>query len=323
MSITGSSAAAWPGYDLNLLCEVMEGLGQTQKTLPSKLFYDKRGSELFDRICELDEYYPTRTELGIMRDEIGAMVEALGEGVVLFELGSGSSLKTRVLLDHLPALHSYVPVDISEEHLHQTADALREDYPDMAVHPVVADYTRPFDLPEPVQGHDRIAAYFPGSTIGNFTPEQAADFLKVVAGELPDTGKLLIGVDLDKDRGVLEAAYNDARGVTAAFNKNLLRRLNEELGANFPLDRFDHYAFYNGEHARIEMHLVARSACVVEFGSGHAVEFAAGETIHTENSYKFSRDRFAALAAQAGFEVERVWTDADELFSVQLLRKAA
>ena len=300
------------------LSDVLEGLTRSAKTLPCKYFYDARGSALFDRICTLPEYYPTRTELAILRRHAGAMAAAIGPRCLLVEYGSGSSTKTRLLLDRLAEPAAYVPVDISREHLLQSAAALAAHYPRLRVIPVCADFTRPFALPD-VPDAARVVGYFPGSTIGNFAPADARKFLADVAEQCGPGGALLIGVDLTKPRSVLEPAYDDARGVTAEFNRNLLRRANRELGADFDLAAFDHRAFWNASLGRVEMHLVSRRDQVVRI-AGQAIPFAKGESIHTENSHKYELEGFAALAAAAGFTVERVWTDDAELFSVQLLR---
>jgi dimethylhistidine N-methyltransferase len=296
--------------------EVLEGLRKTPKRLPSKLFYDATGSRLFDRICELPEYYPTRTEMGIMQRHIDAMAARIGAHAMLVEYGSGSSRKTRILLDHLDDLAGYVPIDISKTHLLQSAEDLAEAYPEVSIVPVCADYTTTFELPD--LGAERTTVYFPGSTIGNFEPGPARDFLRRIAAIEGTGGGLLIGVDLQKDEATLEAAYNDAQGVTAAFNKNVLARINRELDGTFDLDQFQHRAFYNADEGRIEMHLVslADQRAVVD---GVEIAFEAGETICTEYSYKYSLDGFAELAGEAGFAVAEVWTDADDLFSVQYL----
>ena len=299
--------------------EALEGLTAPKKTLPCKYFYDARGSALFDRICELEEYYPTRTELSIMQSHGAEMGAALGTGCLLIEYGSGSSLKTRILLDHLEEPAGYVPVDISREHLLRSAEAISQRHPELEVMPICADFTQPFRVPTPKNGADHRAAYFPGSTIGNFAREAARKLLRQIAEQCGAGGGLLIGVDLRKERSVLEAAYNDAAGVTAEFNLNLLRRLNRELGADFQLDAFEHRAHWNDAAGRVEMHLVSQEAQVVRI-DGERIGFAAGETIHTENSHKYGLDEFAALAAEADFTVARVWTDERELFSVQHLR---
>jgi dimethylhistidine N-methyltransferase len=302
-----------------LLSDALAGLLAPRKTLPCKYFYDERGSALFERICELDEYYPTRTELTILRARAGAMAAALGPDCLVLEYGSGSGVKTQLLLEHLERPVAYVPVDISREHLLRSAAALSARYPALPVLPVCADFTQPFALPRPPRPPRRRAAYFPGSTIGNFAPAEARKFLTQVAELCGPGGALLIGVDLKKSRAVLERAYDDALGVTAAFNANLLRRLNRELGADFQLDQFAHRAFWNEVEGRVEMHLVSRSAQEVRL-AGRRVRFEAGETIHTENSYKYDLRGFASLARSAGFEVEQVWVDGAALFSVQALR---
>jgi dimethylhistidine N-methyltransferase len=296
------------------LQEVVRGLQQPQKSLPCKLFYDERGSRLFDRITELDEYYPTRTELAIMEQHVGEMTTLLGSGCLLVEYGSGSSTKTRLLLDRLEAPAGYVPIDISAEHLARSAAALTAEYPHLEVLPVCADYTRPFDLPTPSRPAARSAVYFPGSTIGNFEPEAARRFLAGAAGLAGPKGALLIGVDLKKDPQLLHDAYNDRLGVTAQFNLNILAHLN----AAIRLDAFRHYAFYNPTFGRIEMHLVSLEDQQIRLGGG-AILFRAGESIWTESSYKYRPDEFEALAAAAGWRVECVWTDPRALFSVQYL----
>ncbi len=301
------------------LGDVLSGLGQPQKTVPCKYLYDEEGSKLFDAICDLEEYYPTRTEWSIMQQYIGEIAPHLGRDCCLIEYGSGSSLKTRILLDHLERLAGYVPIDISRPHLMQSAARLSQAYPNLVIRPVCADYTNLFQLPQMEGQVSRNVVYFPGSTIGNFDPAEAQTFLSRVAQVCGKGGKLLIGVDLKKDVQVLEEAYNDKKGVTAAFNLNLLRRINREVGGAFRLDLFEHRACYNTEQGRIEMHLVSLSDQTVRVGDAK-VFFQRGETIHTENSYKYSLDGFARLAGSAGFEAEGVWTDADQLFSVHLLR---
>ncbi len=296
------------------LDEVRDGLQQPQKAIPAKFFYDVRGSQLFDQITELPEYYLTRTEIGIMQRFVGEMVERIGPRTLLVEYGSGSSLKTRILLDHLTDPVGYVPIDISKEHLLRSAATLAAAYPGLAILPVCADYTSAFRLPD--LDDARPVVYFPGSTIGNFNPDEARAFLRRLARVVGPGGGLLIGVDLKKDIAVIEAAYNDAQGVTAAFNKNMLARINRELGGTFDLDLFKHKAFYNRAHGRIEMHLVSLANQCVRIGVLQ-VPFRRGETLLTEYSHKYSLDDFAALAASAGFAVEQVWTDDEHLFSVQ------
>ena len=304
-----------PGQD-DVRADVLAGLSQPHKTLPCKLFYDEHGSQLFDAICDLSEYYPTRTELSIMRDHGDEMAEALGPRALLVEYGSGSSLKTRVLLEQLFDPAGYVPIDISRSHLLHAARSLAADFP-LPIRPVCADYTRPFFLPTFDDRPDRVVAYFPGSTIGNFEPDAALAFLKSVRATCGPGSALLIGVDLKKDPAVLHAAYNDAAGVTAAFNLNLLRHINREIGSAFDLGAFAHYALYNPILGRMEMHLLSRRSHTVPLGLGHFARFADGESIHTESCYKHTLDTFAALAAQAGYQRENVWTDARRWFSVQ------
>ncbi len=301
--------------------EALAGLSAFEKTLPCKYFYDAHGSHLFDQICDLPEYYPTRTELGIMRQHVSEMAGLLGPDCLLVEYGSGSSTKTRILLDHLPDLAGYVPMDISREHLLMTAKSLAAAYPRLDILPLCADYTAPYTIPEargPVRSR---AVYFPGSTIGNFHREQAEVFLSQIADVCGPGGGLLIGVDLKKSPAILEPAYDDAQGVTAAFNLNLLRRMNTELGTDFDLSGFAHRAFYNALAGRVEMHLMSLRPQTVHL-AGREIAFEEEETILTECSYKYSLAEFADLAARAGFLVRRVWTDPAQLFSVQYLTVA-
>ena len=298
--------------------DVLAGLSRPRKTLLCKYLYDERGSALFERICELDEYYPTRTELAILEAHAGEMAERLGAQCLLVEYGSGSSRKTRLLLDRLRDPVAYVPIDISSDALGASARALAAAYPALEELPVCADYTEALELPRPARSAARRGVFFPGSTIGNFTPPEAQRFLGRMARVAGPRGGLLIGVDLRKDRGRLEPAYDDALGVTAAFNKNLLERINRELGADFDVDRFRHRAYWNAPAGRVEMHLVSEIEQSVGL-VGSRFHFEAGEAIHTENSYKYELDQFAALASRVGLSVRRVWTDPDALFSVQFL----
>jgi L-histidine N-alpha-methyltransferase len=297
--------------------EVLEGLAQTPKRLPCKLFYDAHGSVLFDEICRLPEYYPTRTETRILEDCAEAIAVLAGPGAEIVELGSGSSRKIRILLQALDHPAAYLPIDISREHLRHAAAQLAAAFPRLPVIAVCADYTEDFVLPEGGADGRRIA-FFPGSTIGNFEPHEASRFLSRLARLVGPGGGLVIGVDLPKDRAILERAYDDAAGVTAEFNLNILRRLNRELGADFDLDAFKHVALWNEAESRIEMHLESRSAQTVRV-AGRRFAFAAGERIHTENSYKYSFDTFCRIARRAGFTPRRTWTDSDELFSVHFL----
>jgi L-histidine N-alpha-methyltransferase len=298
---------------------VLAGLARPQKRLPAKYFYDAAGSRLFDRICELPEYYPTRTELGILRRHAPAMAERCGPDCLLVELGAGSLTKVRLLLDHLERPAGYVPVDVSGEYLRAAAVPLAEDYPTLNVVPVVADFTRPFALPS-VPAARRVA-FFPGSTIGNFEPGPAQDFLRRAHDLLGAGGAVLLGVDLRKPKAILDLAYNDPEGYTAQFNLNLLLRLNRELGAQFDLSAFAHRAFYNEAASRIEMHLVSRRAQSVRV-AGQLVQFAADETIHTENSYKYTSEQVQQMARAAGFDGVRAWTDPLGWFGVFLLSGA-
>ncbi len=297
--------------------EVLQGLQKSPKELPSKYFYDDVGSHLFEQICELEEYYLTRTELSILQTRLGEMAELLGPRCLLIEYGSGNSQKTRMVLDALHAPAGYVPIDISKDALRRSVAALAQVYPSLDVMPVCADYTSDFAIPTPTRLVARRVAYFPGSTIGNFDPGPARRFLKQIARVCQDGG-LLIGVDLKKDFNLLHAAYNDHQGVTARFNLNLLVRINEELGADFQLDQFAHYAFYNPIEGRIEMHLASLKNQIVHIGTVE-IPFKRGESIWTESSYKYTLEEFAHLAATAGFSVKQVWTDPQELFSVQYL----
>ncbi len=298
--------------------ELIEGLTQDEKMISPKYFYDEVGSQLFDEITRLPEYYPTQTELGIMRDNIAEIAELVGPQASLIEFGSGSSMKTHVLLRGLTDLAVYVPVDISEEHLVASAEALHQDYPDLDIIPLVADFTKPFDLPTPRVMPLKNIVYFPGSTIGNFTSDDALELLKVMHTEAGEGGALLIGVDLQKDAEILERAYNDSAGVTAAFNRNMLRHLNREFDTDFDVEAFSHDARYNTDAGRIELRLVASDEQTVKVGDTE-ITIEEGEGILTEYSHKYTLRGFSAMAADAGFRVEHVWTDKDELFSVQYL----
>lgn len=296
--------------------DVLEGLQKQQKTLPSKYFYDKKGSELFEEICKLDEYYPTRTELGIMEKYTDEITVALGKQVQLIELGSGSSLKTRLLLNNLEDIHSYVPVDISEKFLSEVAVKLQKEYPELEIQPVAADYTTAFELPQTAELVKKIS-YFPGSTIGNLTKEKASELIGQIAGLSGDEGGLLIGFDLIKDRQILIDAYDDSKGVTAAFNKNILVRLNRELDTDFDLEQFEHRAIFNEEKSRIEMHLVSLKEQTVTM-DGIPIRFEKGETIHTENSHKYSLDSFREMTAPH-FQNVQTWVDDEHFFAIQFL----
>ena len=302
------------------LADVVAGLSGRLRSVPSKYFYDERGSELFDAITRLDAYYPTRTERAILEAHADSLVDAIGKGSALVEYGSGSSDKTRILLDALHArrtLAAYVPIDISEDYLLATAERLRAAYPGLPVLPVAADYTRPFALPDLPPETARRVVFFPGSTIGNFTPAEAEDFLRGARDVAGRGGAVLLGVDQKKDAAVLEAAYDDPEGVTAAFNLNLLARMNRELGADADPDAWAHEARWNEDEGRVEMHLRSLRGQTLRVG-GRAFSFRAGETVHTENSYKYGPDGLARVAARAGLRRADRWTDPREWFAVEL-----
>ena len=296
--------------------DVLAGLSATPKRLPPKYFYDGAGSQLFERITELPEYYPTRCELRILRDHARDIAKLIPAGAALVEFGSGSSRKARILLRAAPVLAAYVPVDICGEMVEQEAAELRPDFPGLKVLPVCADITHPFALPAEAKAAPVRIGFFPGSTIGNFEPHEAAAFLRNAGRILGAGAMLIIGADLIKPVEVLNAAYNDAAGVTAKFNLNLLKRINRELGGDFKLDTFEHHAFYNRERHRIEMHLASLKRQKVKV-AGETVDFRAGETIHTENSYKYSVASLGALARGAGWLPAGVWTDERDYFSIQ------
>lgn len=306
--------------------DLLEGLAKPQKEIPCKYLYDARGSRIFDRICEVKDYYPTRTETRIKRRYADEIADAIGARALVVEPGSGNGDKAIRLLETLDELVAYVPLEISKEHMMDAAERINGRFPDVEVLPVCADFTGEYRLPEPSDDFNNVLIYFPGSTIGNFAPEARQALLRSFAEHLRELGEhpgyLLIGFDLIKDRGVLERAYNDSEGVTAEFNMNVLRRANRELGADFDLERFEHKSVWNPDRKRIEMHLVSMVEQAVHV-AGKTIRFAAGETIHTENSHKFSIDGFADLARAAGLAFERAWTDDENLFAVALFRAAA
>jgi dimethylhistidine N-methyltransferase len=297
------------------LQDVRTGLRRPQKRLPCKYLYDQRGSGLFDQICDLDEYYPTRTELAITRRYAGEIADQIGSGAALVEYGSGSSVKTRLLLDELSNVRAYVPVDISREHLASAAAKIARAYPALDVLPVCADFTQELVLPVFPRRPSHSAVYFPGSTIGNFPPSAARDLLRSIRATVGVGGGAILGIDLQKPVEVVTAAYNDAEGVTAAFNLNLLERINRELGADFCVEDFEHRADYDPRHGRIDMLLEAQRDQVVEI-AGEQVEFQAGETIHTEHSHKYTLEGFAQLADEAGLVMHKAWTDPKRWFAV-------
>ncbi|MFM2059000.1 MAG: hypothetical protein RLY71_3385 [Pseudomonadota bacterium] len=300
-----------------LQTEVIAGLSGSPRQLPPKLFYDVTGSLLFERICAQSEYYIPAVECAIYATHAEEIIAKLGTDIQLIEPGAGSSRKVRFILDRrLPAI--YVPMDISAEHLRASAQRLANDYPTLPVHAVCVDHTRPYELPAAIPLQRRVF-FYPGSSLGNFDPGEAIHFLRDLRDKAGDDGALLIGIDTKKPVEILHRAYNDAAGVTATFNLNLLQRIRNELGADIDPDGFSHHAFYNAARSRIEMHLVSRHDQIVRV-NGNTFHFAAGATIHTENSYKYRPDEFRQLAWEAGWASQHVWLDAREYFSVHLLR---
>jgi dimethylhistidine N-methyltransferase len=299
----------------DFLTDVIAGLSSDPRTLPCKYFYDERGAALFQRICELPEYYITRTEIDILDRNRVDIASQLGPNIELIGLGTGAGTKTRILVSALENPAVYIPVDISEKQLRESTAVFRKIFPSLEILPVCADYLQPVVLPSPSGKPVRRVVYFPGSTIGNFEPAEAIQFLRRVANVCRDNGGLLIGADLKKDRNVLEAAYNDAAGVTAEFNLNLLARVNRELGADFDLECWRHRAIYNSDAGRIEMHLISDIDQFVHVDQ-QEFHFRRGEKIITEFSYKYSPEEFAALAGKAGFQFVRMWTDNARLFGL-------
>jgi dimethylhistidine N-methyltransferase len=303
--------------DLDFARSVLEGLSAPAKTLPCRFFYDARGSELFEAITELDAYYPTRTEIGILSERAGEIAARTRPGSVLVEYGSGSSRKTELLLETMTDLAAYVPIDVSASALKEATERLHRRFPRLVIAPVEGDFRAELTLPDNLSRAPRIG-FFPGSTIGNFELSEARALLASMASGLGSGARLIIGVDLEKDLTRLHRAYDDEEGVTAAFNKNLLVRINRELGGDFDLDAFHHKAIWNGEAHRIEMHLVSQTTQMVHV-LGHRFGFGTGESIHTENSHKYTVERFRALAAEAGWRASQVWLDAQGLFSLHEL----
>ena len=297
----------------------MEGLRATPKRIPAKCFYDDEGSRLFDKITEQPEYYPTRTEIKILQDNAAAIANLVKPGAAIVEFGSGCAGKIDILLKAMmPELAAYVPVEICASIVEDEAARLNREFPALTIDPVAADFSRPFELPEAARNAPARVGFFPGSTIGNFEPHHAAAFFRDAGRTLGADAIMIVGVDLIKPVEILNAAYNDAAGITAQFNLNLLTRINRELGANFQLKQFEHHAFYNRERNRVEMHLASLKRQKVRV-CGETIDFKAGETIHTENSYKYSVESFGALARGANWTPIAVWKDADKLFSVQAL----
>ncbi len=299
----------------DFLRETIAGLSRTPRTLPYKFFYDERGARLFQKICELPEYYITRTELGILRLHGADMATALGGQIELIGLGTGAGTKTQILLEELNEPAVYIPIDISREQLQKSTARFREIFPGLEILPVCADYLEHFELPLPRRPSSRSVVYFPGSTIGNFEPSAAAEFLRRLVDLCGEGGGLLIGVDLQKDRHIIEDAYNDSQGVTAEFNLNLLARANRDLGTDFDLDSWRHRAIYNSNEGRIEMYLISQINQTAHL-EGRQFHFAAGEKIVTEFSYKHTPEGFTELARTAGFDFVRMWTDDARLFGV-------
>jgi dimethylhistidine N-methyltransferase len=301
---------------LSLYDAVMSGLSQTEKAIPPKFFYDKRGSELFDQICEQPEYYLPTVERRMLAQLAGDIAGLTGRGRVLIEPGAGNASKVRLLLDAIrPA--AFVPMDISFDHLKSSAMALAQEYPWLSIHAACVDYTHSLPVPEEVPCGPRLL-FFPGSSLGNFTHREAGDFLSLVHDTLGKGGMLLIGVDTKKSKGVLDAAYNDAAGLTAAFNLNLLYRMQQELNADLNPDDFQHNAFYNSDAGRIEMHLISTRRHTLRI-DGHQFDFREGERLHTENSYKYSPEEFIHMASKHGFDEMRHWVDEDGMFAIYLL----
>jgi dimethylhistidine N-methyltransferase len=303
-----------------MLGDVVDGLSQPQKTLPSKYFYDERGSKLFDDICDLEEYYVTRTESSVMQEQIGEIASVIGSDALLVEYGSGSSLKTRFLLRNLICPAGYVPIDISGDYLSQVGLSLQAEFPQIEVMTVVADFTKYFEIPSSETPESRRVIYFPGSTIGNFQRSDAKTLLAGMADNAGVDGGVLIGVDLNKDRDVLRAAYNDSKGVTAEFNFNVLRRINDELGGGFNLDHFRHEATFNDDLSCIEMHLVSTRRQTVNVCK-YSFEFEENESILTEYSHKYTVDSFTQMSSEVGLGVKNVWTDANDMFAVMYLER--
>lgn len=306
------------GGDANddFLSDVLSGLSGVQKTLPCQYLYDEAGSVLFEQITELEEYYPTRTEIGILNDNAAQIAETLGSDVLLVEYGAGASTKTRILLDTLEAPAAYVPIDVSEDFLLQTAETLRQEYPDLNVHPIVGSFMADLVLPAGLNGQP--VGFFPGSTLGNLSDLEIMQFMRSARSLLGEHGQFLIGVDLRKSPSVLVPAYDDAAGVTAAFNLNLLTRINRDLGADFDPQAFRHRAVWNDDASRIEMHLVSQRAQSVLIG-GRSIQFDDGETIHTENSRKFDLDRLLDQFEATGWRLQTRWLDQRSYFAVLLL----
>lgn len=309
-----SSTSSLPA---SLQCAALHGLASQDKTLPAALFYDTIGARLFEEICKVPEYYPTRTELSILEQNAPTLASQVGSKAALIEYGSGSGEKVQYLLDNLTSPAAYIPVDVSREQLLEVAANRSVEYPSLPILPICADYTQPFDFPQ-LSTESRRVAFFPGSTIGNFHPNEAAAFLRQIRQTIMQEGKLILGVDRRKDSAVLDAAYNDRAGLTAAFNLNILAHLNRELAATFDLSNFRHIAFFNDAASRIEMHLESLTSHRVVI-AGQVIDFEAGETIHTECSYKYDEESLAELVKDSGFHIDALYTDPREWFWIALL----
>lgn len=306
-------------YDF--LNDVLSGLAQEPKRLSCRFLYDERGSRLFDEICELEEYYLTRTEISIMREYVTEMAKAIGPSVRLVEFGSGSSVKSRILLDNLIDPAAYIPVDISCQHLTHAVKGLAAEYPGLEILPVCADFCGDFRLPESKRDPNRTVIYFPGSTIGNFAPQEVNRLLRQIVKLCGEGGGLLVGVDLKKDIDLIERAYNDSRGVTAEFTLNLLKRMQRELDADLNEEAFEHYAFYNRQAGRVEIYIRSLEAQTIDV-AGEVFPLGRGELIHTEDSHKYTVDEFAAVGQQAGLRLVKSWTDPNRYFAVMYFQVA-
>lgn len=303
-----------PDSSEGVLNEIIQSLSKSQKELSCKFFYDEQGSILFEQISELEEYYLTRTEISILNNNIENISDTVGEEALILELGSGSSRKIRILLDNFKRVAAYIPVDISREFLLQSAKKLGQEYENLKIIPIVADYTRPFTIPDFEMPYSRLVAYYPGSTIGNFTKDQARKFLKNISALCGPKSVLLIGIDLKKESEILEKAYNDGKGVTAEFNLNILKNMNSTFGTNFEINKWKHIAFYNEEHGRVEMHLQSLEEQSVRL-NGTSITFKKDETIHTENSYKYSIEEFKDMI-EPFYSLKNVWSDPGNKFAV-------
>lgn len=303
----------------SLLDEIIHGLNYPQKYLPSKLFYDEKGSKLFDKICELDEYYITRTELSIIEENIDEIAELIDANTIFIEFGSGSSIKTSIILENIDKAAGYIPIDISEEHLINSVEKLRSEFPDLDIYPIAADFTNPIDFPDLIDNAKRRVLFFPGSSIGNFTFEESKKFMQIAALNCGSEGGFLIGIDMFKDREIIEPAYNDSKGITAEFNLNILAHINNKFDADFDLENFYHHALFNEDKMRIEMYLVSIIDQSVKL-NGSIVNFRKNEKILTEYSHKYTFDKFKSMVEDY-FEIEKIWTDDKKFFSLFYLRK--